>query len=150
MPCTSKARRVGSRVSFRSRDHLTDISAARMSGSIVLGVRERTGEHAPACNDIVSISGKENSMFNKLSIVALTLGIGCSFTAAGDDSLVRFKGGIGVIPVSSATGVANADGSSPSVVRNVVRGINPPGQIWVIAEMRADISVDGRIRVNGR
>ena len=89
-------------------------------------------------------------MFQKLSIVALTLGIGCSFSAAGDDSLVRFKGGIGVIPVSSAAGVANADGSSPSAIRNVVRGINPPGQIWVIADLRADISVDGRIRVSGK
>ena len=89
-------------------------------------------------------------MIQKLSIVALALGIGCSFSAAGDDSLVRFKGGIGVIPVSAATGVANADGSSPSVIRNVVRGINPPGQIWVIADLRADISVDGRIRVSGK
>jgi hypothetical protein len=121
-----------------------------MSGLIVLGARWRTVEHALACIEIVSIGEKENAMFQKLSIVALTLGIGCSFSAAGDDSLVRFKGGIGVIPVSSATGVANADGSSPSVIRNVVRGINPPGQIWVIADLRADISVDGRIRVNGK
>jgi hypothetical protein len=89
-------------------------------------------------------------MFQRLSIVALTLGIGCSFVAAGDDSLVRFKGGIGVIPVSSAAGVANADGTSSSVNLNVVRGINPPGQIWVIADLRADISVDGHIRVNGK
>jgi hypothetical protein len=89
-------------------------------------------------------------MFQRLSIVALTLGIGCSFAAAGDDSLVRFKGGIGVIPVSSAAGVANADGTSSSVNLNVVRGINPPGQIWVIADLRADISVDGHIRVNGK
>jgi hypothetical protein len=89
-------------------------------------------------------------MFQRLSIVALTLGIGCSFAAAGDDSLVRFKGGIGVIPVSSAAGVASADGTSSSVNLNVVRGINPPGQIWVIADLRADISVDGHIRVNGK
>jgi hypothetical protein len=89
-------------------------------------------------------------MFQRLSIVALTLGIGCSFAAAGGDSLVRFKGGIGVIPVSSAAGVANADGTSSSVNRNVVRGINPPGQIWVIADLRADISVDGHIRVDGK
>jgi hypothetical protein len=87
-------------------------------------------------------------MIQRLSIVALTLGIGCSFAAAGGDSLVRFKGGIGVIPVSSA--VVNADGSSSSVNRNVVRGINPPGQIWVIADLRADISVDGHIRVDGK
>ena len=89
-------------------------------------------------------------MFQRLSIVALTLGIGCSFAATGDDSLVKFKGGIGVIPVSVAAGVANADGTFPSVSRNVVRGINPPGQIWVIADLRADISVDGHIRVDGK
>ena len=89
-------------------------------------------------------------MLRKLSIVALMLGIGWSIAAAGDESLARFKGGIGVIPVSGATGVANADGSSPSVIRNVVRGINPPGQNWVIADLRAEISVDGRIRVNGK
>jgi hypothetical protein len=121
-----------------------------MSGSIVLGARQRTVEHTRACDEIVSISEKEASMFQKQSIVALTLGIGCSLTAAAGDSLVRFKGGIGVIPVSSAAGVANADGSSPSVIRNVVRGINPPGQIWVIADLRADVSADGHIRVNGK
>jgi hypothetical protein len=89
-------------------------------------------------------------LIQKLSIIALTLGIGCSFAATGDDSLVKFKGGIGVLPVSAAAGVANADGTSSSVSRNVVRGINPPGQIWVIADLRADVSVDGHIRVDGK
>jgi hypothetical protein len=89
-------------------------------------------------------------LIQKLSIIALTLGIGCSFAATGDDSLVKFKGGIGVIPVSATAGVANADGTFSSVSRNVVRGINPPGQIWVIADLHADISVDGHIRVDGK
>jgi len=31
-----------------------------------------------------------------------------------------------------------------------VRGVNPPGQIWVIADLRADVSVDGHIRVSGK
>ena len=44
----------------------------------------------------------------------------------------------------------NEDGTSPSVNRNVVRGINPPGQIWTIADLRAEVSVDGRIRVSGK
>ena len=70
--------------------------------------------------------------------------------AAANDSLVRFKGGIGVIPVSSAAGALNADGTSPNVNRNVVRGVNPPGQIWVIADLRADVKMDGRIKVRGR
>ena len=62
---------------------------------------------------------------------------------ADDDSLVRFEGGIGVIPVSSV----NADGT---VNRNVVRGVNPPGQIWVIAELEADVQTNGQITVRGR
>ena len=33
---------------------------------------------------------------------------------------------------------------------NIVRGVKPAGQIWVIAALRADVKVDGRIRVNGR
>jgi hypothetical protein len=67
--------------------------------------------------------------------------------AADEDSLVRFDGGIGVIPVSNVT--ANADGTV-TVSRNIVRGVNPPGQIWVIRSLRADVSTDGRISVRGR
>jgi hypothetical protein len=36
------------------------------------------------------------------------------------------------------------------VTRNIVRGVNPAGQIWVISALRADVKVDGRIRVDGR
>ena len=89
-------------------------------------------------------------MFRKLSIVAVVLGVGCSLAAAGGDSLVRFKGGIGVNPIVNGAGVANADGTLPNVVRNVVRGVNPGGLTWVIADLQADVSVDGHIRVNGK
>ena len=43
-------------------------------------------------------------MLKKMSAWALFLGIVTPFSAAADDSLVKFKGGIGVIPVSSAAG----------------------------------------------
>src|SRR5437660_1581725 len=46
-----------------------------------------------------------------------------------DDTLVRFQGGIGVDPASTV--------GTP----NVVRGVNPPGQLWRIDE---SITVDGR------
>src|SRR6185436_1517093 len=36
------------------------------------------------------------------------------------------------------------------VNRNIVRGVQPPGQIWVIADLRADVKTDGRIQVDGR
>src|SRR5262245_2984744 len=65
------------------------------------------------------------------------------------NSLVRFEGGVGVHPVSNVSGTANADGSFPNVTRNIVRGVNPAGQIWVIADLSADIKTDGQIRVRG-
>jgi hypothetical protein len=89
-------------------------------------------------------------VYQKLSAALMALGIGCSFAAVGDDSLVQFNGGIGVLPVSATAGAANADGSFSSVTSNVVRGIKPAGQIWVIAALRAEVSVDGHIRVDGK
>jgi len=66
---------------------------------------------------------------------------------AADDSLVRFDGGIGVIPVSNVT--VNADGTI-TVSRNTVRGVNPPVQIWVIAGLKANVETNGRIRARGQ
>ncbi len=58
---------------------------------------------------------------------------------AADEGLLRFDGGIGVIP--GPNGVANA---------NVVRGVAPGGQPWVIARLTANVKMDGRISVDGR
>ncbi|SRR5712692_3708822 len=58
--------------------------------------------------------------------------------ARADDRLVRFEGGIGEIPVSNP-GTAN-----------VVRGVSPGGQPWVIARLSADVKTDGHISVDGR
>ncbi len=69
------------------------------------------------------------------------------------DSLVRFAGGIGVHPISNVTVTPNP--SAPptipaiNVARNTVRTVDPAGQIWVIANLRANIKNDGRIRVEG-
>jgi hypothetical protein len=76
----------------------------------------------------------------------LALAYGAAATAQ-DDHLARFDGGIGVIPVSAAAAAGNP---SETVNRNVVRGVQPPGQIWVIAGLKADVRVDGRINVQGR
>jgi len=72
--------------------------------------------------------------------------------AAADDSLVKFKGGIGVIPVSSGVVPPTLPTAATveSVNRNIVRAVQPPGQIWVIADLTADVKTDGRIKVRGR
>ena len=63
-------------------------------------------------------------------------------SAVAADTLVKFRGGIGVIPDASATaGVVNL---------NVVRGVQPAGQIWVISALTANVKTDGSIRASGR
>ncbi len=79
-------------------------------------------------------------------VVALVLGTLCPISASAD-SLVRFKGGIGVLPVSSGVGTA---ATAEVVNRNIVRGVQPAGQIWVIADLKADVKDDGSITVDGR
>ena len=69
--------------------------------------------------------------------------------AAQENSLVKFKGGIGVDPVSDVV-VSTATPPVTTVTANTVRGISPPGQIWVIADLDADVSTDGHIFVRGR
>ena len=54
--------------------------------------------------------------------------------AVANDALVKFRGGIGDIPLSSS----------------VVRGVQPAGQIWVISALSADVTRRGRIQVDGR
>ncbi|HBG04320.1 MAG: hypothetical protein A2075_17745 [Geobacteraceae bacterium GWC2_58_44] len=82
--------------------------------------------------------------------VALIFSIGAlgslSFAA---DHLVRFDGGIGVVPVSSSAAPVNDNGTFQNVNRNDVRGVAPAGQPWVIARLKADIGFDGTIRVQG-
>jgi hypothetical protein len=83
---------------------------------------------------------------------ALLLGLVAPLAVA-NDSLVRFKGGIGVIPVASGVAVAPTQGTAmtvESVNRNIVRNVQPAGQIWVIAALTADVKTDGRIKVRGR
>ena len=83
-----------------------------------------------------------------LFAVALLVGAFAMPAMAGEVFL-KFKGGIGVNPVSRATGTPT-NGTFPDVVRNDVRGIPPGGQPWVIESLKADVTVDGRIRVDGR
>jgi hypothetical protein len=63
-----------------------------------------------------------------------------------DDTLARFEGGIGVIPVSSGVG---QDPTATTVNRNIVRGIQPAGQIWVIRKLEAKVTLNGDIGVEG-
>ena len=82
-------------------------------------------------------------------ILALTAAVG-SAGAGASELLVKFDGGIGVIPASAGTGPANADGTLPNVRANVVRGVPPGAGPWRIADLHAEIFTDGHVRVRGR
>jgi len=74
-----------------------------------------------------------------IALVAFTIS---GLASAQENTDLKFRGGIGVIPV---TGVA----ATGAVNLNVVRGINPAGP-WRIADLNADVTADGHIRVKGR
>lgn len=93
-------------------------------------------------------------MTKKAAVILLALGMVARVSAheygQERDSLARFEGGIGVIPVQNGAGTANPDGTFSSVKLNVVRGVPPGAGPWRIADFRADIDTDGRIKVRGR
>ena len=86
-------------------------------------------------------------MVKKILAYMLFLGVIYPLSAAAQDTLARFEGGIGVIPVSN---VAVAADGTVTVARNVVRGVNPAGQIWVIDKLDAEVKTNGHITVDGR
>ena len=84
------------------------------------------------------------------SILMVLIGGLLASSVIADDTLVSFKGGIGDIPVANVAGTANPDGTFPNVTRNVVRLVNPAGQIWVIADLDASVKTNGDIKVKGK
>jgi len=68
---------------------------------------------------------------------AVLLSVGALAPAAIAGNLVTFDGGIGVIPVSAGPAA------------NVVRGVSPGGQPWVISKLKARVKDNGNITVQG-
>jgi hypothetical protein len=89
-------------------------------------------------------------MMKKAAVMLCALVMVGHVSAQGNNVIARFEGGIGVIPVANGAGPVNADGTFPNVKLNVVRGVNPGAGPWRIADLRADIFSDGRIKVRGR
>lgn len=83
-------------------------------------------------------------------VVLMALGMAAGVGAQQRDLLVRFEGGIGVIPVANGAGPVNADGTFPNAKLNVVRGVAPGAGPWRIADLRAEVDEEGRIKVRGR
>jgi hypothetical protein len=83
--------------------------------------------------------------------VAVLIGLGADSHVGASETgvLARFDGSTGVIPVSSVA-PQNVDLTFANVVQNVVRGVAPSAQPWTIADLKAVVHHDGRIRIVGR
>jgi len=86
-------------------------------------------------------------MIRKTLACTLFLLASAPLCASADNTVAKFKGGIGVDPVSSAPGPA---ATAATVNRNIVRGVQPPGQLWTISDLAAVVTTDGRISVSGK
>jgi hypothetical protein len=91
-----------------------------------------------------------NEMMKNVATLLMAIAIGVPVLASGRNTLVRFDGGIGVIPASSGAGPANADGTLPNVKLNIVKGVLPGAGPWRIADLKADVDIYGHIKVHGR
>ena len=87
-------------------------------------------------------NGRAKSIAWRLVIALVALSL-ARIASAQDDGTLKFKGGIGVIPV---TGVNAATGA---INLNVVRGVNPAGP-WRIADLQATVESNGHIVVRGK
>jgi hypothetical protein len=63
-------------------------------------------------------------------------------SAGAANLLVKFDGGIGAEPLSGVTGT--------TVNLNNIRGVNAPNTPWTIADLKAEVEVDGHIKVDGQ
>jgi len=77
-------------------------------------------------------------MVKKILAFLLFIGTGFPLSTLADGSLVRFDGGIGAQPLRAGG------------LTNDVLGVNPGGRPWVIERLRADVKLDGQIKVDGR
>ena len=88
------------------------------------------------------------------SIVAIVIGGFFASSIVADerhdhDTLVKFKGGIGVHPISNVT-VVPGPPLAVTVTQNIVRGVNPAGQLWMIDKLHARVKTNGEIKVIGK
>ena len=127
---------------FRLPDLASQGNSLGGLASVGIGARNRTepagfGDRPPLVSKMqpwYSYRRKEPTVKKTTTIIAIVLAVAAIAKAA--PSVVRFSGGVGVIP----TGSANTS----------VRGVPAAGQIWVIRDLTADVKVDGSIRVAGR
>jgi hypothetical protein len=94
-----------------------------------------------------SVSTTRMTAMRILALLAMAVVSLAPSMSRADDSLARFRGGVGVNGVSGAGGTI---GTAEIVTRNIVRGVQPAPSAWIIADFTADVGPDGHITADGR
>src|SRR5207249_6680852 len=94
------------------------------------------------CCDLV-VDRSNHRFKNKMEVVmkkslfasafVVLIGSLSASSVLADEPLVTFRGGIGAIPISNV--VVDTTTGAVTVTRNIVRGVNSPGQIWRIGDL---------------
>ena len=92
---------------------------------------------------------KSNLWVASFALVAIVIFAASASADDERDTLVRFNGGIGVHPVSNVA-VVTGPPLVVTVTQNIVRGVSPAGQIWVIDKLDAKVKTNGDIKVEGK
>src|SRR5581483_85780 len=105
-------------------------------------------EPAAWCGSLLNARGIK--MMKRTALILALLAVAGSAATQARDLLARFDGAVGVVPAAAGAGPANPDGTFPNVKSNIVRGVPPGAGPWRIADLRAEVDVDGHVRVRGR
>jgi hypothetical protein len=96
------------------------------------------------------IKEQRYQMKSTVAAILLTVGVAGQVSAQQGGLLARFDGGIGVDPIATFAGTEVSLDQFTDVRRNSVRGVGSSGFSWRIADLKADIYTDGRVKVTGR
>jgi hypothetical protein len=112
----------------------------KMKGHSVLSETRSSSPKGKAIDDRETSPVGRRRFFRKMDIAGafLALAVLVASSAMAHDIIVRFNGGIGVIPASTV-------GSA-----NVVQGVQPAAEPWRISALSAEVKQNGRIHVEGR
>jgi hypothetical protein len=124
-------------MSYKVRPQTDKTSRVRLFDAAITGKKNQLNSN---CKGTFR-NGNAGTIVRGLAVALVALAF-AGIASAQDNSGLKFKGGIGVIPVTGVTanGTANL---------NAVRGVNPAGP-WRITDLVAIVGADGHILVRGR
>jgi len=124
-------------MNYKVRPQANKTSRVRLFDAAITGMKNQLNSNRKA----TFRNGPAGTIVRGLVVAIVALAF-AGITSAQENTGLKFKGGIGVIPVTGVT-------ASGTTNLNIVRGVNPAGP-WRITDLVAIVGADGHITVRGR